>query len=134
MIKALLTFINQVEGNGHGSKMDKKIPFLSCLYIAIFIVWGEKCKFNFDIFRILFLLIIYSFFSFIYLDTYKMIINENGIKIDSLFKKSMYIPISDIYKIGIKNHSYQIAKVYILFVYTSDQVYELPTHLFNKKS
>ena len=114
-------------------KSTKKIPFLICVYVTMFIMLGQKCNFKFDLFDIAFLLIMYSFLAFMYLDTYKITINEEGIKVDSFLRKKRYIPIENIYKIGIENHPYQIAKVYILFIYTPDEVYELSTHLFNKK-
>ena len=114
-------------------KWTKKLPFLISLYAAMFIVWGDKCKFKFDMYGVAFLIIMYVFFSFVYLDTYKMTINDEGIKVESLFRRTLDIPIDKIYKMGIENHPYQIAKVYILFVYTSDQVYQLSTHLFIKK-
>lgn len=62
-----------------------------------------------------------------------MVINDKYIEVNVFFRKPTYIPLSNVYKIGIENHPYQVAKNYILYVYTSNQIYHLPTHLFNKK-
>ena len=63
----------------------------------------------------------------------KISIDENGIKTTSFIRKSSYIPMDSIQKIGLENHAYQIAKNYVLYVYTSSNTYTFSTHLFNAK-
>ena len=114
-------------------KWTKNLPEIIFFYGIMYYGWGSKFGFPIDKSGIVALFIMYSIFALYCFDTYEMLINEEAIRINSLFSKNTYIPIQDIHKIGLENHSYQIRRIYILFVYTDEKIYKLPTHLFNKK-
>ena len=101
--------------------------------MVIFAAWGIKYGLPFDKGVSISLIIMYSLILLVYLNTYSMSINEKYIKVEGFLRETTYITLDNVYKIGIENHPYQIAKNYLLYVYTYEKVYELPAHLFNKK-
>lgn len=112
-------------------KRNLPVIIFYCLgtYVVFVFIRGN----GLDIYTIVFLGIFYYILISSYVTPYRMVINDKYIEVNGFFRKPTYIPLSNVYKIGIENHPYQVAKNYILYVYTSNQIYHLPTHLFNKK-
>ena len=48
-----------------------------------------------------------------YIEPRKISIDENGIKTTSFIRKSSYIPMDSIQKIGLENHAYQLDTIVV---------------------
>ena len=112
-------------------KRNLPVIIFYCLgtYVVFVFIRGN----GLDIYTIVFLGIFYYILISSYVTPYRMVINEEYIEAKLILKKDTHIPMRDIIKIRLENHSYQVLKNYTLFVHTCNKEYRFPTHLFNCK-
>lgn len=116
-----------------GKSVDK-LKSIFILYIVMFIALGAKCNFKFGLVYGIQVVLLYIIFTFGFMNTYKMTIDNEYIKIYRCIGKNKCICIKDAYKIELQNHAWQlVGKNYILFVYTPNNIYDVSTELFKEK-
>ena len=109
-------------------KNDLRVMFI--LYVLMFLGFGLRCNFDFSIGYVIVIFIVYAIFTILFINTYKISIDHEFIREYKIIGRNKFICLKDVYKIGVENMSWQIAKSYTLFIYTPERVYEIPASVF----